>query len=251
MSKKSRARLTGFTWRFVPVDKLPFNTPAHRDCIPFPHDFDAAPLPKRWGDHPQTFIGPVRDGKQECVEFRFDGQTKKDLHEALARLGGAGEAARTAFIGDLEWALLLYITFELVDERAKRERDKDQSPVKKVRKHLGAALVAMHEVISPERRAPSVDPNLNPEIVNGLVKRLDLASKNRGGRPREWPRRRFIQQAAESYKTHFGEWPPESRGSSFLNVLSIALTAVGSPEVDLHKEVCEVVRELKGSSATS
>lgn len=276
MSKKSSARLTGYTERNVPVHRFPFDTAEHRNGRPFKFDFKTPPI-SEWGDHPQTFIGPVRDDNtQPYLEFRFKDSTKKELCRELACLRRTDEAARAAFIDDLEWAMVGYCASELVKKRAKSERDRDRSLMKELHKCLSALLVPLREAISPERRfpLPAIGPKglqvpLDSEFVKGVIERLEelhqsfarvfeaearrkrALPKNRGGRPREFTRRDIIERAAKNYNTRFGKWPLKSRKSPFLNVLNIALTAAGSPNGDLYKELRGVLRELKDSSAAS
>jgi hypothetical protein len=229
-----------------------------------------------WGDHPKTFIDRLRGDTQECVEFCFKDPQKDELRRELSRVRKADDAAIEAFIERLEWAMTGSIASRLVCLRARDGNSRNAQLIKNLHARLGAVLGPLREAISPDRWCPlPMHPNgrgfLPLEFVMETLRRVEFlhqsygrsiksdterkcASKNRGGRPREWTRREFIKQAAEDYRAHFTAWPSSTRDGPFLAVLRIALKAV-SPQVpdpqvhDLYKEVRRILRDLKGSTS--
>lgn len=224
-----------------------------------------APVSEDWGAHPKVFIGPLRNGEQECVEFSFRRWQRKKLHKELSSVQETDDAAKEAFIDDLEWALRGFLATQIVTARAKDWLDTDAQLVKDLVRPLGAVVDLLRKAASPGRPLPLglVHPSdgfLSPEFIKETFQRVEYlhqgcryrikceekASKNRGGRPRDWTRHKFIKQAVEDYRARFTAWPPATRKGPFLAVLRIALKAADrQPVFDLSKEVREILRDLK------
>ena len=225
-----------------------------------------APVREGWGDHPKTFIGPLRNGEQECVEFSFTPWQRKKLHKKLSSVRETDDAAKEAFIDDLEWALTGSLAAQIVTARAKDWKATDAQLVKDLVRPLGAVVDLLRKAASPDRPLPLelLHPSgrfLPPEFIKEIFLRVEClyqccryciegekkgASKNRGGRPRDWTRHKFIKQAVEDYRARFTAWPPATRKGPFLAVLRIALKAADrQPVFDLSKEVREILRDLK------
>lgn len=230
-----------------------------------------------WGDHPKGFIALLRGYPEEYVEFSFEPSPKEELRRILSRgrkinkpIADA-DMAKKAFIGDLEWALTCFLAAQIETTRPGDGVDEDLQLLKKLHRCLGAVLGPLREMISPDRRyipqlfRPNGPGFLPPEFVIETFQRMEslyigygrcielvteVKGRNpRGGRPREWLRRDFIERAAKAYRTNFGDWPASTRDGPFLSVLDIALKAVGFHVQDLYPEVRKILQELKGSTS--